>query len=102
MNSDPQKLPFVPPVEGCRVEHVHRTGPFVTQVELRLPDGTPWVWTSRRHRYLGGIRSLPVAAGSWDDKALWWLKVGLLARSSALGSGLTFQHFYLAGLISDC
>ena len=75
-----QKLPFVPPEEGCRVEHIHRTGPFVTRVELRLPDGTPWVWTSRRHRYLGGIRSLPAAAGHWDDKALWWLEIGLLAR----------------------
>ncbi len=80
MDSDLHKLPFVPPVEGCRVEHVHRTGPFVTRVEFRLPDGTPWVWTSRRHRYLGGIRSLPAAAGSQDRKALWWLQLGLLAR----------------------
>lgn len=80
MDSKQQKLPFVPPVAGCRVEHIHRTGPFVTRVDLRLPDGTLWVWTSRRHRYLGGIRSLPGATGDWDDKALWWLKIGLLAR----------------------
>ena len=80
LESEWQKLPFVPPEEGCRVEHIHRTGPFVTRVELRLPDGTLWVWTSRRHRYLGGIRALPAAMGDWDDKALWWLKIGLLAR----------------------
>ena len=80
MDSEWQKLPFVPPAEGCRVEHIDRTGPFVTRVELSLPDGTPWVWNSRRHRYLGGIRTLPAAAGDWYDKAQWWLEIGLLAR----------------------
>jgi hypothetical protein len=90
MESASQELPFVPPAEGCRIESIHRTGPFVTRVELRLPDGTPWVWTSRRHRYLGGIRSLPAAAGDWGDKALWWLKIGLLAR---IGWGTSMLFF---------
>ena len=90
MDSEWQKLPFVPPAEGCRVAHVDRTGPFVTRVELRLPDGKPWVWTSRRHRYLGGIRSLPAATGGWDDKALWWLEIGLLAR---IGWGISMLFF---------
>lgn len=75
-----QKIPFVPPLEGCQIERVRHTGPFITRVELRLPDGTPWIWTSRRHRYLGGIRALP-SKPKWQDlNARWWLKVGLLAR----------------------
>ena len=67
-------------MEGCRVEHVHHVGPFVTRVELRLPDGTPWIWTSRRHRYLGGIRSMTSELTSRDPGARWWLEVGFLAR----------------------
>lgn len=80
MGSAQHKLPFVPPLEGCRVERVHHVGPFVTRVELRLPDGQPWVWRSRRHRFLGGVRPLPAGAGKETGKAWWWLKIGLLAR----------------------
>jgi hypothetical protein len=74
------QLPFTPPVEGCQLEHIRHVGPFITRVELRLPDGRPWVWTSRRHRFLGGVRSLPSDAGSGDGTARWWSKVGLFAR----------------------
>jgi hypothetical protein len=83
-----QKLPFIPPVEGCRIEQIHRVGPFITRVRLRLPDGKPWVWTSRQHRYLGGVGSLPAEAESQIDKARWWLKVGLFARITYLVSAL--------------
>jgi hypothetical protein len=83
-----QKLPFIPPVEGCRIEQIHRVGPFITRVRLRLPDGKPWVWTSRQHRYLGGVGTLPAGAESQIDKALWWLKVGLFVRTTYLVSVL--------------
>ena len=32
------------------------TGRFVTRVEHRMPDGTPVVWTSRRHRKTRGLK----------------------------------------------
>jgi len=63
-------------------------GPFITRVRLRLPDGKPWVWTSRQHRYLGGGGLLPAKAESQIDKARWWLKVGLFARITSLVSVL--------------
>jgi len=74
------KLPFVPPVEGCSIEHIHHAGPFITKVELRLPNGEPWIWTSRQHRFSGATPSPPSEAGRASDKAAWWLKVGLFAR----------------------
>lgn len=83
-----KELPFVPPFEGCRVERVHHVGPFITRVDLRLPDGRPWVWTSRRHRHLGGVRSAPVAPGSAAGTRNWWLTVGLLARIGWLVAAL--------------
>ena len=89
-----QKLPFIPPVEGCLIEHIHRVGPFITRVELRLPDGEPWVWSSRQHRFLGGVGSLPAEAYSQIDKARWWLKVGLFAKSTWLVSA-----FFLVGSV---
>jgi len=55
-------------------------GPFVTRVELRLPNGKPWVWHSRRHRYLGGVHPLPAAPGKDARGARWWLEIGLVAR----------------------
>ena len=76
-----QKFPFVPPVEGCSVERVHHVGPFVTRVEMRLPGGEPWVWTSRRHRYLGGLRSSPISADREARRAWWWLEVALIGRA---------------------
>jgi hypothetical protein len=80
MSADPQKLPFVPPVEGCQVEHIHHVGPFITRVELRLPDGTPWVWTSRQHRYRGEVRALPEEAVGRASRARWWMKVRQVVR----------------------
>ena len=80
MDSQPQKLPFVPPVEGCRIDKLHHVGPFITRVELTLPDGRPWVWTSRGHRFLGGISAAQAEAASEDRKATWWWRVGRLTR----------------------
>lgn len=80
MISADERLPFVPPLEGCQIERVHHVGPFITRVELRLPDGEPWVWNSRGHRYLGGVHPRPVAAEKETSKAWWWLRIGLLAR----------------------
>ena len=80
MSADPQKLPFVPPVEGCQVEHIHHVGPFITRVEFRLPDGTPWVWTSRQHRYRGEVRALPEEAVGRASRARWWMKVRQVVR----------------------
>jgi hypothetical protein len=82
MDPRSQKLPFIPPAEGCRIEHIQHAGPFITQVRLRLPDGRPWVWSSRQHRFLGGVRSLPAAADGGKAEALWWLKIGLFARAT--------------------
>jgi len=79
MDPNIQNLPFEPPVEGCRVERVHHVGPFVTRVELRLPNGTPWIWKSRQHRYLGRIRSMPAELTSRDQRARWWLEIRFLA-----------------------
>jgi hypothetical protein len=75
-----RKLPFVPPVEGCSIEKIHRVGPFITRVELRLRDGRPWVWTSRQHRFSGAALSLTPEAGRAGQRAAWWLRVGLFAR----------------------
>ena len=80
MTSARQQLPFVPPVEGCEIERIHHWGPFITRVDMRLPDGKPWVWTSRRHRYLGAVRALPEEARSAYGSMDWWIKVGILAR----------------------
>ena len=80
MSAEVEKLPFVPPVEGCQIERIHHFGPFITRVDLRLPDGTPWVWTSRRHRYLGAMRSLPEEAAVEEKTVRWWIKIGVLAR----------------------
>jgi hypothetical protein len=80
MDPSSQTLPFTPPVEGCRIEHIRRVGPFITQVRLRLPDGRPFVWNSREHRFLGGARSLPAATDDASETARWWHKVGLFAR----------------------
>ncbi len=67
-------------MEGCQIEHIHHLGPFITRVDLRLPDGQHWVWTSRKHRYAGSQDpSQPEAKGT-DRGALWWQKVGLYTR----------------------
>ena len=80
MSAELEKLPFVPPVEGCQIERIHHFGPFITRVDLRLPDGTPWVWTLRRHRYLEVMRSLPAEAAVEEKTIRWWIKTGVLAR----------------------
>jgi hypothetical protein len=80
MDAPSDKLPFIPPVDGCRIEKVHHVGPFVTRVELRLPDGRPWVWMSRRHRFLGGISSRDAEAGREAGEAAWWRRVARLTR----------------------
>jgi hypothetical protein len=73
--------PFIPPIRGCRVDRIHHLGPFITRVDFKLPDGTPYVWTSRRHRWLGGLRD-PSKVGSSGaiEPSRWWLEVGALAR----------------------
>ncbi len=71
----------MPPVEGCRIERIHHIGPFVTRVDFRLPDGSPYVWTSRRHRWMGGVRAVSASERAGEiDRARWWLEVGMLAR----------------------
>ena len=75
-----QNLPFVPPVEGCKIEHIRRVGPFITQVRLRLPDGQPYVWTSRKHRFSGGGQPLPAGTGDRSEAVRWWHMASLLAR----------------------
>jgi preprotein translocase subunit SecG len=80
MDTSLQNLPFVPPVEGCKIEHIRRVGPFITQVRLRLPDGKPYVWTSRGHRFSGGGQSLSAGTDDGSDAAHWWHIASLLAR----------------------
>lgn len=81
MSPKPAKPPYIPPVEGCRLERIHHIGPFITRVDFRLPDGRPYVWKSRQRRWLGGIRDLPKAAAAGKiEPRRWWLEVGLLAR----------------------
>jgi hypothetical protein len=80
MNVSTEKLPFAPPMEGCRIEQIRRVGPFITQVRLRLPDGRPFVWNSRGHRFSGGVKSLPAGTGGGIEAARWWHKIGLFAR----------------------
>jgi hypothetical protein len=80
MDTSTHNLPFVPPVEGCRVERVHHIGPFVTEVRLRLPDGQPLVWRSRQHRFTGGLSTSPSDEHTGRERARWWLKAGLFAR----------------------
>jgi len=80
MDTSTRNLPFVPPVEGCRVERVHHIGPFVTEVRLRLPDGQPLVWRSRQHRFTGGLSASPSDDLRGREQARWWIKVGLFAR----------------------
>ncbi len=79
MKTELQRLPFVPPVEGCQIDRVHHIGPFITRVELRLPDGRPFVWTSRRHRFAGQSGALPGAGAEDLLKARWWSKIKGLA-----------------------
>ena len=55
-------------------------GPFVTRVELRLPDGQPWVWTSRKHRFAGIRDSSQATAVSTGRQVRWWHKVALFTR----------------------
>jgi hypothetical protein len=75
------KPPFIPPIEGCQVDRIHHLGPFITRVDFKLPDGTPYVWTSRRHRWLGGLHDLSGTESSGEvDPTRWWLEVGALAR----------------------
>jgi hypothetical protein len=80
MKTISQALPFTPPVEGCEIERIDRVGPFITHVLLRLPNGQPWTWSSRQHRFLGGVRSVPAGAEVDEGVVRWWLKVGLFAR----------------------
>jgi hypothetical protein len=81
MSSKPGKVPFTPPIKGCQVDRIHHIGPFITRVDFRMPDGTPYVWTSRRHRWLGGLHDLPETEKSGEiDPSRWWLEVGALAR----------------------
>lgn len=77
----PDSPPFIPPVEGCEIERVHRIGPFITRVDFRLPDGRPYSWTSRQHRWKGGLRELSRAdTVGGIEPGRWWLEVGALAR----------------------
>jgi len=81
MSRKPDKPPFIPPIKGCRLEHIHHIGPFITRVDFRLPDGRPFVWKSRQRRWLGGIHDLPEGRSVAEiDPRRWWLEVGLLAR----------------------
>jgi hypothetical protein len=80
MDSPSHKLPFTPPVEGCEIEDIRRVGPFVTQVRLKLPDGRPFVWNSRKHRFSGGMQSLPAGTGDGSGAVRWWHKIGVFAR----------------------
>lgn len=70
MASTSDKLPFVPPVDGCRIDRIHRVGPLVTRVDFRMPGGSPRVWTSRRYRWMGGIRALSGPAPAARDAPL--------------------------------
>jgi hypothetical protein len=64
-----------------RVDHIHHLGPFITRIDFHLPDGTPRVWTSRRHRWLGGVLHPLETHTTEEVKAVrWWLEVGLLSR----------------------
>ncbi|MEO1194024.1 MAG: hypothetical protein AAFY02_19865 [Pseudomonadota bacterium] len=73
--------PFIPPIRGCRLDRVHHLGPFITHVDFLLPDGSPYVWTSRGHRWLGGVKDLSSAAKTAEvDARRWWLEVAGLAR----------------------
>lgn len=80
MDTSTSELPFIPPVEGCRVERVRRVGPFVTEVRLRLPNDQPLVWRSRQHRLTGGLSASPSDDLRGREQARWWLNVGLFAR----------------------
>lgn len=80
MDTKLQDLPFVPPVNGCKIESVRHVGPFITQVRLTLPDGSPYVWNSRRHRFRGGGQSPSVVAPEARDEVRWWHAVALTAR----------------------
>jgi hypothetical protein len=79
-NASSQPLPFTPPVEGCQVEKIHHVGPFITRVDLTLPNGKPWTWNSRQHRFAGTRQAAAAAQENRDLRERWWLKVGLFAR----------------------
>jgi hypothetical protein len=49
-------------------------------VELRLPDGQPWVWTSRKHRFAGSRYWSRAEASSARRSLRWWHKVALFTR----------------------
>ena len=80
MTTPAKELPFIPPVEGCTLKSIHHVGPFITRVELILPDGQPWVWSSRKHRFAGSRYSVTAAGESREIDKQWWLKVGLFSR----------------------
>lgn len=48
--------------EGLKYVASTGTGRFVTRIEHRLPDGTPVVWTSRRHRKARGLKTTETKA----------------------------------------
>ena len=108
MSLKPDKPPYVPPIEGCEVERTRHFGPFITRVDFRLPDGTPYVWTSRRHRWLGGLQDFPETRESGViDASRWWLEVGVLGRIGWLIAALfmigstCFAVASAAGLLPD-
>jgi len=75
------RLPFISHVQGWRVDHIHHLGPFITRIDFHLPDGTSHVWTSRRHRWLGGIlHPLEICAAEEIKAVRQRVEIGLLAR----------------------
>jgi len=55
-------------------------GPFITQVRLKLPDGTPFVWNSRKRRFTGGGQRVPSQKDEQGDDFRWWHSAWLFVR----------------------
>lgn len=94
-------------------------GGFITRVAYRQPDGSEYIWTSRRHRKGRGTRgrdaerTKPSRRSPWLEfwapgRISWWVAVSFILGSVlfALGAGssLWFQSFLggeLASRIAD-